>query len=66
MTGLTRRRTLVQLALASGASVAAIALGGRGARATDEPMPEAGSLERAFQPRPYSPYADRSFATNVY
>jgi hypothetical protein len=66
MTRPTRRRTLVQLALASGAGSAATVLGGRGARATGEPMPEPGSLERAFQRRPYSPYADRSFATGVY
>jgi Protein of unknown function (DUF3604) len=66
MTGPTRRRTIVQLALASGAGAAATVLGVRGAGATGEPMPEAGSLESAFQRRPYSPYADRSFATNVY
>jgi hypothetical protein len=29
-------------------------------------MPEPGSLERAFRRRPYSPYADRSFAASVY
>jgi Protein of unknown function (DUF3604) len=62
----TRRKTLLQLALASSAGAAAALVGGRDAAATGEPMPEAGSLERAFPARPYSPYAERSFATNVY
>ncbi|HYI84535.1 MAG TPA: DUF3604 domain-containing protein [Acetobacteraceae bacterium] len=66
MTGPTRRRTIVQLALASGAGAAATVLGVRGAGATGEPMPEPRSLESAFQRRPYSPYAERSFATHVY
>ena len=67
MTGSTRR-TLVQLALASGGGVAANLLGVAAARAagTGDPVPEAGTLRDAFPPRPYSPYAERSFATNVY
>ena len=64
MTRPTRRRALVQLALASGAGPGQRCSGA--GRATGEPMPEPGSLERAFQRRPYSPYANRSFATSVY
>src|SRR3954467_2628941 len=65
MTGPARRRTLVQLALASG-GLAANLLGALAARATGDPIPEAETLRDAFPPRPYSPYAERSYATNVY
>ena len=68
MTEPVRRRTFVQLALASGGGLAANLLGGQAVRAagSGDAIPEAGSLRDAFPPRPYSPYAGRSFATNVY
>ena len=68
MTEPVRRRTFVQLALASGGGLAANLLGGQVVRAagSGDAIPEAGSLRDAFPPRPYSPYAGRSFATNVY
>ena len=64
MTEPVRRRTLVQLALASGGGLAANLLGGQAVRAagSGDAIPEARSLRDAFPPQPYSPYAGREFA----
>ena len=58
------RKTIRKLILAASVTVFAATVATSDARAQDEPSYE--GLTNPFPDRPYSPYANRSFPTNVY